>query len=434
MNYKNKYLKYKNKYLTLKKQIGGGEKFFELYTVDSDTNLYHGSFNKVSGNINVPAYFTIDPLQALGHLISTATKFDNLKNDKILEGDIIKISSCYPIIYNYKTNKNITLLKMKVGFNKYNDSFGVLFDKKLIKFFLDKLGSIKKIEILTNFRNKIANIGIYLSEKEKINITEDNFFWVYCVIFDIYINNCKSGCFAGWSNTPGYYLLSNINYDAYFKSIFYDIINEDMTVDGIYVENDQNEIILFNNTDMYDTPKINFILPFYIETIEDAKSFIINYDKTVEEFLKNNEESKADNNKQIAVINLLKKFNHIDELGTKKWNFDWFKTYCENYDPYEKLDKFNCTNPEFADPDKEKCVKRFPANPKNIGLYDYDYDLDCEDFLSSKLSILDIETHSNLLKEWIDIIKNNIFSEEKLKLFENNLICKNSKITLDRIL
>jgi hypothetical protein len=422
MEYKNKYIKYKNKYLTLKKQLGGNKEYFELYTINSETTLYHGSFNKVNGHINIPGYFTTDPLQSLGHLISTARRLDNSTDYKIT--DLNNISSCYPTIYKYKTVDKLTLLKMNVGSKKYNDSFGVLFNKGILKTFLDELKETKKFEVLTNFRNKLEDIGQKIPEKEKINITNDNFFWIYCVLFDKYIDLCKSGCFGGWVNTPGYYLLSNIDYNLYFNNILEDIIPYDSKIDGIYVERDQDEIILFNNTNLSDISIPNFILPFYINTEDKAKEFINNYDKVVLEFLddKNNED------KQKAIINLFKKFNHIDESGINKWNFDWFKTYCENYNPYKEVDISNCTHPEFTNPEKEKCRIRFPVN---IILDDEFQDPECDNFLSSKLSILNIKSHSELLSKWIDNIKTDKFSENTLQLFEDNF-CINRQNILQR--
>ena len=112
-------------------------------------------------------------------------------------------------------------------------------------------------------------------------------------------------------------------------------------------------------------------------------------------------------------------------------NLQGCKTYCENYNPYEKVDISNCTHHEFTNPEKEKCRKRFHVN---IIPDDEFEDPECNNFLSSKLSILNIESDTDLLREWIDNIITDKFSEDNLHLFKDNLICRNRKSIVNRIL
>ena len=84
MSYYNKYLKYKNKYLLLKNLRGGVDSDLKIHEIDINTKLYHGTFNKIIGKLNSPSYYSTDPLQSLGHLISTSTKFINTDSNNTI--------------------------------------------------------------------------------------------------------------------------------------------------------------------------------------------------------------------------------------------------------------------------------------------------------------------------------------------------------------
>lgn len=129
-----------------------------MFTLETNSNIFHGTFNKVVGNINPPAFYSTDPLQSIGHLISTASKMQNI--EEYNEKDFLKISTCYPFIYIYKNTRPLKLLQMKVNQSAYNKTFEIIFNKTIIKKYLDKLDN--KIDVLTSFFNKLEKISIYL--------------------------------------------------------------------------------------------------------------------------------------------------------------------------------------------------------------------------------------------------------------------------------
>ncbi len=441
LDYKQKYLKYKEKYLTLKKQLGGAFDNFSIETLDSGINLYHGSFNKVYGNLNAPAYYSRDPLQSLGHLLSTSTKIDNAISE-IPDKDIDKISTCYPLIYVYTLNTKIKLLKMKVGLNLFNESFGILLNKSVIKKYLDLLEN--KNVVLNNFKTKLSLIGSNITSNYET--TYSDFDSKFNYLFDLYLSKCSNECFAGWANTPGYYILSSINYNSYLKEIMEDVIGSNQ-LDGIYVENDQDEIILFNNDKFESVNKIQYVLPYsYKEkTDEEIKSFIKKYDDACILYMSKD----SIENRQIGKRNLIELFKLFNQINDEqKWNFDWFQVYCKNYNPYENTNEDTCelkgkVVDEVDEVDKVgkvkcyklKCSKRFPINFDALRV-DFDMDqFECNDiysFLNSKLSILNIDGHSRLLRDWIDMVLSDKFSESNLNI--SSQICLNRTAQYNRIL
>jgi hypothetical protein len=423
-NYKIKYFKYKEKYLNLKKQLGGTHENFSIVSFESGTIFYHGSFNKITGTLYSPAYYSTDPLQSIGHLLSTSTKIDNTSTSNT---DLNKISTCYPIIYKYTVKSQIKLLKMIVGSKSYSRSFEILLNRVILKKYLDLLTN--KDTILNNFKNKLYLIGsfIYNSDVTEEIYERKSFEEKWDYLFNIYNKKCENECFGGWANTPGYYIISSIDYNAYLREIMPDIMN-DNTVDGIYVENDQNEIILFNNNKFNSEYSKQYILPFSFKdkNKEEITSFITNYISACDLYLsdKTNQENK-DN-----LSSIFKQFNHIDDVH--KWNFDWFKVFCKDFDPYTNINPETCT--QVNQKDKLKCTKRFPINSDNLNLiYDPD-EVECSDdyeLLSSKLSIINIDEHSKLLREWIDMILSPKFSDNNLNMLSSICLDRTAQINRD---
>ena len=356
--------------------------------------------------------------------------------------DLNKITACYPMIYKYLNKEKVNLLQMQVNSTNYDKTFGIIFNKDKIKMFLDILKN--KIDILNNFIKKIYDIGAINEKKYNIKdtvnpfqVTIDNFDETFDDVFLAYISSCENSCFMGWSNTPGYYILSQIDYNEYLKLLIPTIV-KDISLDGIYVEKDQNEIILFNTKKLNkDKITINYVLPYKFynkldeenyENYENAKKFINNYNEKCKNYL--NDNTNETNKKDI--IDIFKEFNYID--NELLWNFDWFTTFCEVYDPYEDIDITESKCKELfkkKENENTNCTKRYPLNPAALNIEeDYGY-FECTIPRStSKLSILNIREHSQLLKNWMNKIE--YFNEGKLKIF--NSICLDRKIGLNRIL
>jgi len=332
---------------------------------------------------------------------------------------------------------------MHVNKSNYEYTFAKIFDKDRIKKYLNK-----QVDILKIFIEKILNLHTLHIEKirsimnklnildqpiniiNKKNITdivnkinENNFDTIYDIIFDLYITICKGTCFGGFGNTPGYYLLSQIDYNAYFKEIFPEIMISS-NVDGIYVENDQDEIIFFNIKNLNKMSIINYILPykFYSKTdnIENAKIFIQEYIRT-SALYKSDEKNVEYREKMIDII---KEFNYINHEKKQLWNFSWFLTFCEKYNPYEDINitESNCKklfNSKLHT--EEYCIKRYELNLTNDHMYvECDHD-DNITLTTNKISILNIKEHSELLKDWMKKI--NYFNNDKLQIYHS--ICNN---------
>jgi hypothetical protein len=422
--YKQKYLKYKKKYLELK--YGGGSKeYFKIETIEKNTHLYHATYNKLTGFVYNPGYYSKDPLQSLGHVLSTATKWDNMKiKNEILIKDLDKIT-CYPYMYVFKNKNDLKLLRMEVGKSEesYNNTFKIIFNQEKIIEYINR--NTNKDNIKSQFIEKIRGIG-----KLKDNKEQD-----FETILGNYINIwCQEQCFGGWANTPGYYILSKIDYNAYLKEILPDIVTED--IDGIYVARDQDEIILFNNDKLDTNYNIKYILPYtYInKSTDDIKKFILEFIEKYNKIPRNvkdlNGSSELTDFKNIYI-----EFNKIN--NETKWNFDWFQSFCKEYDPYDNpkcIDELPVPTP--TDCTEKAMIKSYPLNPDYLGLIDWDmdqYNCGYNNFYSSKVSILDICKHKDILLKWIKAITtDDKFDETNIRLF--NEICKNGPVMLNRIL
>jgi hypothetical protein len=425
MSFYSKYLKYKNKYLELKRLIGGLNEDMTIQYFPTNTLFYHGSYNKINGKLFTPSYYSIDPLQSLGHLLSTSTKLIYSKEPS--RNDLDKISTCYPIIYTFTNKENLCLLHL-LNVHKYDNTFGKILNKDIYKEYLNK--NPDKILILQNFTDKLLSLKII---KEKPIINEINFDELYDKFFYKYLQDCEVKCFTGWSNTPGYYLLSNIDYNKYLREIIPNIM-KDIEIDGIYVERDQDEIILFNNSKINDEVGINYILPYYFyenKDIEKAKQYILDYDKKSKRYLDN----KDDKQTQQELINKYKQFSYINESGISIWNFDWFFTFCEKFNPVNFVPNVeNCPTLSAKNLlDDENCVKRYQMNPLNTGIEEENIDygfLSCDSpKFTNKISISDV-SQSKSLELWL---KNITFFNDKI-LNINDYICNNRIAMLNRVL
>ncbi len=172
---------------------------------------------------------------------------------------------------------------------------------------------------------------------------------------------------------------------------------------------------------------------FYKEkNIDLAKEFILDYDKKCQLFLKNTDDTAI----QTQLFEKFKEFGYINE-EKELWNFDWFFTFCEKYDPYENIviNQNNCKTLFDKKIDgNENCIKRHITNPTNLGISesdaDYSYFLCDSPIFTSKLSILNIDKNSEKLKDWL--LNINYFTEDKLKL--SNLICIDKQAQINRVL
>ena len=392
MDYKKKYLKYKNKYLSLKNMHGGINENFKIHTLTPSDILYHGTHFKLTGKFFTPAYFSTDILQSFGHILTEYSKI--LKTDDRITQliKIDKISKCYPSLYVYKVNNYVKLLKM-LNPNNFAISFGLLFNKDILSKYIFENAS--KDKIMITFINKLVAIGkTPVHYNGTIENIKEN--------IQIYLNTCELTCFGGWANTPGYYLLNMIDYNSYLSEV--KIINPRTKIDGLYIEKDQDEIVLFDSSKLIEQNH-HLILPYNTKDLPkiDKLKFITNY-------INNMKSYKTDDTSYNNLIHMFKQFSHIDD--TTEWGFDWFITPCEKYNPYEKIEE-TCAK-------ELKCKER---TPQELG-YPPSFSKDClnpESRISSKLSIENMD-NIDKLKDYIEYIK----TKCSIKLFglDINKLCR----------
>ena len=397
MDYKLKYLKYKKKYLNLK----GGEHNFDIYTIDETDELYHGTFNKLMGNLIAPSFFSKDMLQSLGHILSGLHyQAKNLSNK----------TSCFPTIFNFKAKRKINLLKINKPYS-YTDSFDLLFVPHILWKYLLIIND--PVDIFYNFLKKLQKIYTSLKIPEsKSLITIENMCEVFNYNMNGYKHGCKRSCFMGWANIPGYYLLSCIDYNKYFQEI--GVTTQD--IDGIYVEQDQDEIILFDPSllELHDTYYI-FPYTYKFKSIEDNKNFMKKYINFSTEYKKYKFHNPS-------FLKLLDEYTFID--GIEKWGFNWYKTECDHYDPLKEI--FDDSKPE-----TEKGCAEYIQCKKRYASFVNSYDKNCDvTFKSSKISILNLK-NVKLLHDYMCCIKN-----WKKSLFEDvAVLCENPNLNdFERIL
>jgi hypothetical protein len=356
----------------------GGNRNFDIKTIDETDVLYHGSYNKLIGNLLSPSFYSQDMLQSIGHILGKL-HYETRSLDEI--------SSCFPTIYNFKPKRKINLLKINKPHDNKN-SFDLLYVPKIIwKYLLERENYV---DIFYNFMVKLKKMypDIYMP-KNKSYFTKDSM----CALYDYYMNGYKSGCeiscFMGWANVPGYYLLSCINYNEYFKEIGI-CAQETNTIDGIYVEQDQDEIILFDSS-LLELRDTYYVFPYIykLSSIEDKKKFM-------EKYIEFSAEYRKTKIRDDLFLKLIAEYPFINE--TEKWGFNWFKTECDNFDPLEEI--FDDSKPETQKgcAEYKQCKKRFHTNVTT-------FDENCNvTFKSSKISIQNLK-NADLLRDYMECIK-----------------------------
>jgi len=380
------------------------EEAFEIYNLVQGTIIYHGTFFKLLDcQVWTPAFYSTDILQSLGHIL---TKFDvlNTKNDqgetKAVDKRLNDISNCFPLLYSYKVFQNVKLLKL-INPSNFLDTFNILFNKEKLAAAI--AATKMALEIIHIFHDKLSGILPILPEKDYLT-TES-----FGQLFDLYIENCKDTCFGGWGNTPGYTLLTLIDYNKYLVDI--GLIEGGTSVHGIYVERDQDEIILLKNDDCLVTNNVSFVLPyeFVNKPRIDAQAYIDTYIKYATE-LKNTEKTVVENyNNRAEFINHVIPYAYID--NNKKWDIDWFFTQCVNYNPYKEI--------------RENCARNLPCKFRKPGdfdrlitskyIWENEYETNCSDenvWKSSKISLVDMDNMEYFV-QYIKIIEN-IWTEQNL--------------------
>ena len=269
------------------------------------------------------------------------------------------------------------------------------------------------VDIFYNFLKKLQKIYIRLKiPPTKSLITTKNM----CELFNSNVNGykrgCKNGCFMGWTNIPGYYLLSCIDYNKYFQEI--GVTTQD--IDGIYVEQDQDEIILFDPS-LLELRDTYYIFPYTYKSasIEDKKNFM-------EQYINFSTQYNQTKLRNPLFLHLLDKYTFIDDF--EKWGFDWYKTECDYYDPLKEI--FDDSKPETEKgcAEYKQCKKRYISRVMS-------YDENCDvTFKSSKISIFNLK-NANLLQDYMNCVKT-----WNKSLFEDvAVLCKDPSLNdFDRIL
>ena len=319
-------------------------------------------------------------LQSLGHILAPYRNINkNYKN----------IISCFPMIHCFTPKKKINLLKINKPYD-FNNSFNLLFNADIIWKYLQKIPNHE--DIFYSFYDKLCKIYNLTPKEDEIKRlgTFCNFYKFHITGYRI---GCEISCFGGWADTPGYYLLSCIDYNAYFKEL--KIIDYD--IEGIYIEQDQDEIILFNLTNItsYNAPNnIYYIFPYMLKDLSfvEKKNFIKKYICYSCDYKKTKKLSPS----FISMLNNYKNINKDD-----KWNFSWYKTKCSLYDPYTEIYDDKKPVNEKGCAEFESCKHRIPSYIKdeNTGI------TDCiKPWKSNKISIENLNNIKYLL-DYIEQIK-----------------------------
>jgi len=412
-------------------------KIFSYKEYTTEDIFWHGSYNKVNDcKLKTPTFYSTDFLQSLGHLL-VHTQTYSLNKPKTSLKSIIEfipqVLEYYPLIYKYQPIQNINVLILD---KTWDDDFRYIFRPEMLYNYLIKDENI--VEIILNFCNyktinQIKNIlELYeiinfllelkknMQEIDKIDliiksIIKKNLFNVLLE----YSNECTRRCFRSFMNIPGYYLLQIIDYNNYFKDI--KIIESDVIIEGFYIPNDQDEIILFNNCNL-TYKEIIYIVPFFLINICEVER-----ESRIKEYINRYIELATDLKSQIQCSELYTNFyEHYIKLGKKgdiedntdltlenSWYFDYFKSYCTEFDAYTHITD-NCPiNRDGKYEEKYEICKIKQYSDKNF----YDY------YVKPKRSRFD---HSSNLSQ-CGKIKNskqtiyNIDDIEKLNIYINFL-------------
>lgn len=316
-NYQEKYTKYKKKYLDLKLVQNGGKDntlFFETTIIKKEDILYHGTHNYIDGNLNVPAFLSKDILQSLGHILAPFCVYIKDLTTRIIQG-------IFPMIYCYKAKRELKLLKILKA-HLSNESFELIYNTEILWKYLFKKENY--VEILNEFYKKMKNYDV-IKKDDKV-ITNVNSCEVFDKMMKKYKKDCNKKCFGGWLNVPGYYLLSVIDYKEYLKEI--GLTHDD--IDGFYVENDQDEIILLD-TNLIRQVDVYYVFPYRKISLplSDKIEYIENYNYWKKEY---NDDSKEPQ----TFVNFVTEYSTIQD-DYHEWGFGWYSTSCEKYNPYEPI-------------------------------------------------------------------------------------------------
>jgi hypothetical protein len=355
---------------------------FDLYEVSMDKILYHGSLYKITTSLFTPAFFSEDITQALGHVLVEYNNFTKGNTYFEMVSLSRKVSkTCYPFIHIFKPNQKLIFLKF--NFAHIPSIYDTIYNIPILTEYICRLTPEKRISLLETHLTKMNNINQnksnYKVQSDNMNVIKENI----TNILTQYINACKRSCFMGWTDTPGLLLLSGIDYHNYFKEI--KIIDADVNIDGFYIPQDQDELILFN-TELVDRVDSLYILPysFIDKKKEDKIEFIQNYMKFKDEYNKNN--------LNLQFLNIIKEFNIFDK---NTWNFNWYRSGCKDFNPLTNIEE-TCS----------KCSRYFQKLEDHLYLSYNWKNNDCGKGLSFKLQ-LEFMSEENIvkLKKYIDFIK-----------------------------
>ncbi|CAH6420009.1 Hypothetical protein HVR_LOCUS1059 [uncultured virus] len=293
-------------------------KLFEITIMGPHDIIYHGTHYKLIGDVPfAPGYFSRDVLQSLGHIMRDFKEFsDAYKNfNKPVLNKKIDAFTCFPSIYCYRFVQNTNLLILKHP--HIHRTFSKLFIPEILVRYVEERSN--KEEIAKQFIEKMVGAlqmrQAFIQSKPLVKIIE------------IYLTRCLDSCFGGWTNTPGYFLLQSIDYNRYLTEI--GIITPGTQIDGLYISQDQDEIVLFGTINsLIQYLFRSYMLPYkYIsENLTVAAQFIENYIRNIGDYKRSR---LGDNLVDIAQIS--QEYNMVND---KEWNFSWFLTDVTNYDPY----------------------------------------------------------------------------------------------------
>jgi len=351
------------------------------YSITELTNFYHGTYNKINDyKLNVPTFYSLDILQSLGHvLIRIYSYIKYISNYPNFELDFHELNY-YPVIYIYNNKEIINLLVLE---NTWYKDFTLLYNPQILYEHLIKHDDI--VNIIYNFCVRLDAEKTLFSEEEYFDFFEFFFYNLIKILhykdnieaeiinytakfyinlnlyylLKIYSESCTENCFGSFLNIGGYELLTKIDYNQYFDDIGICIKDPEYIIDGIYVPNDQDEIILLNN-DKLQIKDIVYITPYTYK--DKSKEEIINYiTKYIR--LQNNFKTNITNTKlfinffqhylqliKINDINSYRSYTKINDnadeninLGIKliknitlynSWYFDYFSIYYTFANPY----------------------------------------------------------------------------------------------------
>jgi hypothetical protein len=230
----------------------------------------------------------------------------------------------------------------------FANSFGKIYNIPILQKYIFNLEKEKRNRVLSIHVTKMRNLNLtikhpILQKKIYDGDDENEINTNINELLNIYRDVCKS-CFRSWYNTPGYYLLSEIDYNSYFKEI--GLIKEKEHVDGVYVEVDQDEIVLFD-TSLVKKEDTLFILPysFINKPLIEKQDFIKKYIDLTKTFTESYHKRNIPPDLLKDFFNILSEFNMFNN---NYWNFTWVDSGCLNFNSLENIEEtcspnINCT-------------------------------------------------------------------------------------------